>query len=52
MSDKLAGYANYIVETVREKFGLAPDDDSMDDKVLEYLQSGEKISKSKHLGEK
>ena len=45
----ISGYAPYIVEFAREKLGYDADDESHDDEVLEYLQSGEKISKSKHM---
>lgn len=46
------GYADFIVETIREKLGYDAQDDSHDDEVLKKLQSGEKLSKSKYLKEK
>ena len=45
----IEGYADFIVESVREKLGYSPDDSSHDDEVLQKLTSGEKLSKSKHL---
>jgi hypothetical protein len=43
------GYADYLVETIRKQLGYDSSDNSHDDKVLSKLQSGEKLSKSKHL---
>lgn len=40
------GYANFIIETIREKLGYDADDNSHDDEVLKYLHSGTKMSKS------
>lgn len=45
----IEGYADFIVEGIREQLGYKPDDDTHDDEVLAKLTSGEKISKSKHL---
>lgn len=45
----LEGYAQYIVETVRETLGYDIDDESHDEEVLKYLERGEKLSKSKHV---
>lgn len=52
MKQHIDGYANYVVEGIREQMGLDYDDSSQDDKVLERLQAGGKISKLKHLAEK
>lgn len=43
-------YAEYIMEFEREKLGLMADDRSRDGEIIEKLQSGEKLSKSKHIG--
>lgn len=43
------GYADWLMETLREKKGLSPDDTSKDDEIVKDLQSGEKLSKSKHM---
>ena len=43
------GYAPWLVEAIRVRLGYDPDDDTHDQEVLEYLQSGEKLSKSKHM---
>lgn len=45
----IEGYADFIVEITREKLGYNADDSSHDDEVLLKLQSGEKLSKSKHV---
>lgn len=45
----IEGYADFIVESIREQLGYDSDDNSHDDEVLAKLTSGEKISKSKHL---
>ena len=44
-------YAEWLMEFEREKLGLNPDDTSKDDEIIAKLQSGEKISKSKHMVE-
>ncbi len=49
MNEDLKKYAPWYIETIREKLGYNVDDDSHDDEVLNYLQSGEKLSKSKHM---
>jgi hypothetical protein len=49
MKPHIEGYANYVVEMIRELLGYDANDDSHDDKVLERLQAGEKLSKSKHM---
>ena len=43
------GYAPWIIETIRKKLGYATTDDSHDNEVKKYLESGEKLSKSKHM---
>lgn len=43
------GYSDFLVEFTREKFGYDAEDASHDDAVLKKLQSGEKLSKSKHV---
>lgn len=48
----IEGYADFIVEGVREQLGYKLDDSSHDDEVLEKLTLGEKISKSKHFKQK
>lgn len=45
----IEGYADFIVEGVREQLGYHAEDASHDEEVLKRLTSGEKISKSKHL---
>jgi hypothetical protein len=45
----IEGYADYIVESIRERLGYEHDDSRHDEEVLKVLQSGEKLSKSKHL---
>lgn len=45
----IEGYADFIVEGVRERLGYHADDNSHDEEVLKQLTSGEKISKSKHF---
>jgi hypothetical protein len=45
----IEGYADFIVETIRENLGYDAKDSSHDEEVLKKLQSGEKLSKSKHL---
>lgn len=42
-------YAEWMMETLREQRGLAPDDKSQDEEIIKHLQSGEKLSKSKHM---
>ncbi|GLO66210.1 hypothetical protein [Oceanobacillus kimchii] len=46
---QIDGYADYLVESIREQLGYEFNDSSHDDEVLKKLQSGEKLSKSKHL---
>jgi hypothetical protein len=51
-SDNMAhieGYADFLVETIREQLGYNADDNSHDDEVLAKLTAGEKLSKSKHI---
>jgi hypothetical protein len=45
----MALYAEWLMETMREKRGLKFDDKSQDEEIIKYLQSGEKLSKSKHM---
>jgi hypothetical protein len=45
----IEGYADFLVEMVREQLGYDSNDNSHDDEVLKKLQAGEKLSKSKHL---
>lgn len=45
----IEGYADFIVEGVREQLGYHAEDASHDEEVLKRLTSGEKISKSKHF---
>lgn len=45
----IEGYADFLVEITREKLGYDANDSSHDNEVLEKLQSGEKLSKSKHI---
>lgn len=39
-------YADFIMQTIRKKLGYDEEDQSHDDEVIAYLQSGEKMSKS------
>lgn len=50
MTDHL--YASYIMEMKREQRGLSFNDTSQDEEIIQDLQRGEKISKSKHLKQK
>lgn len=42
----MAIYADYIMEMMRKKLGLSPDDTSRDDEIYKELSNGEKMSKS------
>lgn len=45
----IEGYADWIVESIREQLGYDANDNSHDDEVIKKLTSGEKLSKSKHI---
>lgn len=45
----MALYAEWLMETKRVQRGLKEDDKSQDEEIIKELQSGEKLSKSKHL---
>ena len=45
----MSKYAEWLMEEMREKRGLKYDDKSQDEEIIKDLQSGEKLSKSKHL---
>lgn len=45
----MALYASWLMEAKREQKGLKYDDTSQDEDIIKEMQSGEKISKSKHL---
>lgn len=45
----IEGYADWLVELTREQLGYEGNDNSHDDEVYAKLNSGEKLSKSKHL---
>lgn len=49
MRDITKGYSSWLIEGVRIKLGYSADDSSHDKEVVEYLRSGEKLSKSKHM---
>lgn len=42
-------YSEVFMQAMREKRGLAWDDTSQDEDIKIELQSGEKMSKSKHM---
>jgi len=42
-------YASWLMESQREALGLDSNDTSKDDEIIKKLQSGEKLSKSKHM---
>lgn len=46
----MALFAEWLMEAKRVKRGLAEDDKSQDEEIIKEMQSGEKLSKSKHLG--
>lgn len=49
MKEITKGYALWLIESVRVKLGYDINDSSHDKEVIKYLQSGEKLSKSKHM---
>lgn len=46
----MAIFAEWLMETKRIERGLKEDDTSQDEEIIKEMQSGEKLSKSKHLG--
>lgn len=45
----IEGYADFLVEMIREQLGYDENDNSHDEEVLAKLTAGEKLSKSKHI---